>query len=372
MLAILAFLPALCASTTFSSRVYLYPPTSESSRGQSGPSQTLLAQHLGLEAFEPLVPSNGQTVLGETRTFVGEGNRDALMLSLDAAYAQDVIPPSLKPSFALSSSSPSSFLDLYTYFARKTYDSVTDSSSTSSSQPPRLLDIFSASTTSQSAAASRFITSLSKLVSFVEDSDRTSDAARFGAFQIEGLEAIAQEVGRESELYQTATATLKATILSAMSQDLNFVVLHPVHPGLHSRQSPELQPPQTPFPAPQIPPSSPVFSTSTCFTSFSACQNATASCSSRGQCVGATRAGRTCFVCECGKAPLQEGGRNVSWAGGMCQKQDISTEFTLIVGTVIFLILLSVGSISLLYTVGYQELPGTLTGGLGGGPIKRE
>ena len=46
-------------------------------------------------------------------------------------------------------------------------------------------------------------------------------------------------------------------------------------------------------------------------------------------------------------------------------------EFTLIVGTVVFLILVSVGSISLLYTIGSQELPGTLTGGLGG-PLKRE
>lgn len=49
----------------------------------------------------------------------------------------------------------------------------------------------------------------------------------------------------------------------------------------------------------------------------------------------------------------------------------VHRQFTLIVGTVIFLVLISVGSISLLYTIGSQELPGTLIGGLGG-PSKRE
>lgn len=47
-------------------------------------------------------------------------------------------------------------------------------------------------------------------------------------------------------------------------------------------------------------------------------------------------------------------------------------EFTLIVGTVLFLILISVGSISLLYTIGNNELPGVLTGGVAGGSFKHE
>ena len=47
-------------------------------------------------------------------------------------------------------------------------------------------------------------------------------------------------------------------------------------------------------------------------------------------------------------------------------------EFTLIVGTVLFLILISLGSISLLYTIGNNELPGVLTGGVAGGSLKHE
>jgi len=204
---------------------------------------------------------------------------------------------------------------------------------------------------------------LSALVAFVEESQAQTAGERFGAFGLEGLRGMEESWGRESELYMTAAATLKATIQSAISSDLlSLAVLSSPSP-LHARQI--AQPPQTPLPGPNVPDTAPIFSTSTCFTTASACSNATASCSSRGQCVGVTRAGRTCFVCECGKAPLEEGGKNVTWAGSMCQKKDLSQQFTLIVGTVIFLILMSVGSITLLYSVGDQELPGTLTGGVG-------
>lgn len=105
-----------------------------------------------------------------------------------------------------------------------------------------------------------------------------------------------------------------------MANELSFAVIFPSR--LSTRQL--AQPPQSPFPSPKTPDTAPVFSTSTCFTSADACRNATATCSSRGDCVSVTRAGRTCFVCQCGKAPLEEGGKNISWAGSMCQKKDIS------------------------------------------------
>jgi len=46
------------------------------------------------------------------------------------------------------------------------------------------------------------------------------------------------------------------------------------------------------------------------------------------------------------------------------------SQFTLIAGISIFLVLVVAGSITLLYTIGDLELPGTLTGGVG--HIKRE
>ncbi|KAF8510249.1 hypothetical protein JB92DRAFT_3144444 [Gautieria morchelliformis] len=360
----LASLPALCVST----QVYLHPPPRSPVQSAS---PALLAHHLGLEAYEslPLGASTGEIVLGGARTFVGEGQRDALLVSVDSRRPDDVIPQAFQPSILSANiNSPSSLLEYYSQLSRQVYSSVVTRASTKSSQypPSRLLDIFalsSESSTSASKALENFLTSLNNLVAFVEESPGEGVAERFGAFEVTGLKDIEEAWGQESEQYMTATAAVKATLQSAAAKGLSIAVISPSH--LSARQLP--QPPQSPLPpVKKIPDTAPVFSTSTCFSTADACRNATASCSSRGDCVAATRAGRTCFVCECGKAPFEEGGKNISWAGSMCQKKDISQEFTLILGTVIFLILVSVGSIALLYTVGDQELPGTLTSGAGG------
>jgi hypothetical protein len=75
----LALLPALCVST----QVYLHPPPRSPVLSAS---PALLAHHLGLEAYEslPLEASTGEIVLGGARTFVGEGQRDALLVSVDS------------------------------------------------------------------------------------------------------------------------------------------------------------------------------------------------------------------------------------------------------------------------------------------------
>jgi hypothetical protein len=79
----LAFLPALCVSSG-SSEVYLYPTPSP----VQSVSLALLAHHFGLEAYEspPLEASTGQIALGGPRKFVGDGQRDALLLSIDASH----------------------------------------------------------------------------------------------------------------------------------------------------------------------------------------------------------------------------------------------------------------------------------------------
>lgn len=93
-------------------------------------------------------------------------------------------------------------------------------------------------------------------------------------------------------------------------------------PSFDKRQAVESQ---APLPS-TAPPQQPIGAISTCFTSIDACKNSTTSCSGRGQCVEASKAGRTCFVCNCGITRTGEG-KNVKtdyWAGERCERKDIS------------------------------------------------
>ncbi len=81
---------------------------------------------------------------------------------------------------------------------------------------------------------------------------------------------------------------------------------------------------QVPFPLPG--PQQPIGAISTCFTSLDSCNNSTSSCSGRGQCSQASKAGRTCFVCTCGATTIGEGNKvkTTYWAGESCERKDIS------------------------------------------------
>jgi hypothetical protein len=140
------------------------------------------------------------------------------------------------------------------------------------------------------------------------------------------------------------------------------VLTHAVlsHDSFLPRDEQPDQPGQKPFPQPS--PQQPISAISTCFTTADACNNSTSSCSGHGQCVKATKAGRTCFVCSCGVTTTGEGGnvKTEYWAGQSCERKDISSQFVLFAGTGITILLLIVGAISLLYAVGDSPLPSTL------------
>src|SRR5258708_2766027 len=133
-----------------------------------------------------------------------------------------------------------------------------------------------------------------------------------------------------------------------------------------------------------------VHSKSQCFSSAEVCANSTYSCSGRGECVKATRAGKTCFSCSC-HSTEDDAGRTIDWAGQMCERKDISVSvlyifvssisahirnyqrpFAILAGSTIFLILVVISSISLLYSIGETTLPSTLTVTSGGGHLKRD
>ncbi|GAA5993323.1 hypothetical protein JCM10908_001429 [Rhodotorula pacifica] len=117
----------------------------------------------------------------------------------------------------------------------------------------------------------------------------------------------------------------------------------------------------------------------TCFPSLSALKNATASCLSHGQPVrGLTtrtdlQEGEECWVCRCGETRDEETGKRTRWTGEGCEKVDLSADFALLSLSTLGLLVVVALSIGLLYSIGAQELPGTL-GAVGGdgGRLKRD
>lgn len=136
---------------------------------------------------------------------------------------------------------------------------------------------------------------------------------------------------------------------------------------------------QAPFPAPSG--NSPIYSSSTCFASAASCTNGTSECSGRGQCAPVRKGPKECFVCQCVKTKDSKN-RTEWWSGASCQTKDVSTYvskplltpalaesftffsgFSLLAGTTIAIIIAIALSISLLYGIGTEELPGVLAGG---------
>jgi Domain of unknown function (DUF3844) len=239
---------------------------------------------------------------------------------------------------------------------------------------PRLLDIF----TIPSAATKNFLSEMSTLLGFLEKFEEHSH--KFGAFELKGLNEIAQAYGRSSEQYKMASEAMHAFVQSALMLDNMHIAFLTYSP---SNTLTKRQPQQMPLPSPTPAPQEPIGSISTCFLTEEICGNSTNTCSGRGQCVEASKAGRTCFVCLC--SATQDGkGKTQNWAGEACERKDISgygsrtnilmlcqlivavRPFVLLTGTVIGLLIVIAGSVSLLYGVGNEQLPGTLTGGVGG------
>lgn len=233
----------------------------------------------------------------------------------------DVFPQTFKPTFKLLNppaavSEVSLIVSSYLRRAEHTYSTILSSSSESLPRRavPRLVNIFTAS---PSSATEIFLAELSQLVSVVESDERDV----FGAFELTGVSAILAEYGRTSEQFQLAVESTRALFESAMAnaKHLNLVVL--TYPGAHGKR--QMQPPQSPLPPPGPSPQLPIGGVSTCHASADVCTNATNSCSGRGDCTEMSKAGKTCFVCQC-EATLDSNGRRQIWVGDACERLDVS------------------------------------------------
>lgn len=104
-----------------------------------------------------------------------------------------------------------------------------------------------------------------------------------------------------------------------------------------------------------------------CFTSKASCVNTTNSCSGHGTCY---KAYAKCFKCRCGSTVVRENAdgtkKTVQWGGAACQKKDISVPFILFAGFGVVMTALIAGVISMMYSMGSQELPSVIGAGVAG------
>lgn len=127
-----------------------------------------------------------------------------------------------------------------------------------------------------------------------------------------------------------------------------------------------------------------------CFASYDACMSGTSSCSGHGACAAKWTGGTSgkksaakrdgddddkdsaCYVCRCLHTTEKDSrGRDslYRWGGAACQKIDVSTPFWLFAGVTIALVGTIAFSVSLLFSVGEEKLPGVIGAGVsrGGG-----
>lgn len=152
-----------------------------------------------------------------------------------------------------------------------------------------------------------------------------AEGSGFAALDLTILLSLREQYGSDSIEYERAAESTRAFLRNAVQdgEHLQLAVLTYSSPIHSKRQS---TPSQVPLPPSHPPPQEPIGSISTCFTSVDSCSNGTSSCSGRGQCVQASKSGRTCFVCTCSPTRTGEGNKVKTeiWVGESCERKDVS------------------------------------------------
>ncbi|KAG8958617.1 hypothetical protein FRC03_008956 [Tulasnella sp. 419] len=366
LVATVGLIGAASAQQLPKAQVYFYPPdpTLHHEAPAVNPTEAnlLLAQHLGFDLGEIVGEDmNGDwaELIPPSSANVGEGHRGSTLIVVQSDHPEDFIPHKVKPTFVIPNPPKASeFTDLIHAYVEKAHHLFSDvfssleESITSSSAYKGLLDLFDMA----SHAASMFVDELGRMLELVDGEDEPDEGSdQFSAFQVNGLAEIQKEHGRDSEEYATAARSMEAFFSNPSLQSRQVaIIVVPSEKTSHSRRSAESETILSTN-SNKI-----VFSVSTCYKDNNTCVEATSGCSGHGSCNQVTKAGKSCFTCSCAVTEDSKG-RKQHWAGLSCEKKDISTSFTLLAGSTIFLILLIGFSISLLYSIGEEALPSTLT-----------
>jgi hypothetical protein len=96
----------------------------------------------------------------------------------------------------------------------------------------------------------------------------------------------------------------------------------------------------------------------------------TQNCSGNGDCYlkyGAKNSVKECYACQCKPSERKNKDgtiKTIQWGGAACQKMDISTQFFIVSGVLGLLVMAISWGISLLFSVGQEELPSVLSAGV--------
>ncbi|KAI6037590.1 hypothetical protein EDC04DRAFT_2127046 [Pisolithus marmoratus] len=342
---------------TRAANVYLSPPELLPAHLTPHQASQVLAAHLGLDRFEQLSQESAKLgYLFSEQDFVASGNQNALLLLVDERYALDILPPALVPTFSFTEPSKDylpTFLKMCTRRAARAFSYILASRKVPTEGVPRSLDTFSSPTPVNEV----FLAEFSTLTDYIE-----ANVDRFAGLQLTSIPQLAVSYGRESQSYQLAAGAVRSAIEAALSdRSVRFALL------TYTPRSPQKRTPQfsQQSPAPSNAQQTSTRQPTVCYASEYACLNETNACSGHGSCLSTTSQQGECFVCFC-ETSKSESGQTQVWVGDVCERQDVSSQFVLLVGTAATLFLLMGGSISLLYAVGSQEFPSILTGGIAG------
>ncbi|CAE6419100.1 unnamed protein product [Rhizoctonia solani] len=352
----------------------------------SSPSLTLpqtnkvLANHLGLDTYESLEDhgKEWQKMLKSGMDSLFDGDqppKSTMMFVLYTDRPQDLASmptfdyfpeqPSFYINSTLSRRDISALLSNYIAHARQDFATMplgldwhSDSNFASKFEGDDIIETFKV----PGKSAALFLDEIMAIQYFRHGSwAKSTEAPSFATFEITALDLLAEEFGRDSEQYRKAVDVIEwLSILGWHEGETYSLIVTPnTEPVGHSyHQARNIAAPiERRAPAPG---SVPIYS---CFQSAETCGNATSACSGRGSCVLVSRAGRTCYTCRCEPSRSQDGMTTTYWAGQQCERKDVSSAFVLLTGTVIGVLVVAFGSVALLYGIGDEKLPGTLTGG---------
>ena len=102
-----------------------------------------------------------------------------------------------------------------------------------------------------------------------------------------------------------------------------------------------------------------------CFGSEASCVKATGNCSEHGSCINKHGEGskEACYACHC-LSTRSASGSLTHWAGPTCAKADVSVSFWLFVGFTVALVGILSLSVTMLFNVGEEKLPGVIGAGV--------
>ncbi|WWC94193.1 hypothetical protein V866_001033 [Kwoniella sp. B9012] len=346
-------------------QIYLYPTPSTQNQDPSLSVPTLsadqakavLSHHLGepLNDFDEIPNDEGlwshlmslwdgpSATGGKARVVVIDGGVDA----------QDVLPTTLsqQPSFYLKDDlTTSNLLSPYIEQAKTLLDNILN-------ELPDVVkgfkDVFEMAGTKAASILGHELSCLTALADSIPWINKNHGSYPWEAITISGL----KDVRKGDEVWENGRLGVKAG-LESMTQPTSPPLLLIIRPSSSSTHLTSRSVPITL----QSRAKNSTDLAEACYTSNETCSEST-SCNGRGICAlkGKSDKGE-CWGCKC-----RDG-----YAGVECQKDDYSIPFIILIFSTVLLVVVAVGSIGLLYTVGETKLPSTLTLAVGGGAMKRD